>query len=64
MLKIDYYENIYILTWIFNKFSIKIEIDSKHRISLQTFLILKYKNIKSNEKEDVNNIIITNIEEF
>ena len=31
---------------------------------LQTFLALKYKKIKSNEKEDVDDIIITNIEEF
>ena len=34
ILKINYHENIYVLTWIFNKFSIKIEIASKHRMSL------------------------------
>ena len=30
---------------------------------LQTFPALKYKNIKSNKKEDIDDIIITNIEE-
>ena len=49
---------------MFNKFFIKIEIVLKHRISLQAFSALKYKNIKSNEKKDVDDIIITNIEEF
>ena len=32
-------------------------------MSLQTFSALKYNNIKSNEKENVDDIIITNIEE-
>ena len=31
---------------------------------MQTFLALKYKNFKSNEKEDIDDIIITNIEKF
>ena len=62
ILKTNYYEGVYVLIWIFNKFSIEIEIASKHRMLLQTFFALKYKKTKLNEKEDVDDIIITNIE--
>ena len=34
----------------------------KYCISLQTFLVLKYKKIKFNEKRDIDDIIITNLE--
>ena len=34
MLKIDYYENIYVLIWMFSKFFIEIQIVLKHRMLL------------------------------
>ena len=61
MFRADYYKSIYVLMWIINKFSIEIEIVSEYRMLLQTFFALKYKNIKSNEKKGVDEIIITNI---